>query len=239
MGDSVIVTSQGPGERAEQEAHPLPPSAPLYRETLREVVIGRKTFALLRQIWRKLYKPTLDNLYRESASSRVRLTPDVALAEMEQVFQSVFQSVEAEGSSRTKRVPAPRPSLSFRFDRIAFRREAHHYAVNLFYKTYFSRKHESPRAASRFVGNNRGRTALRRGRSVLSQPRMIRTVLLEHGGPLHADKISEAIAKKFKVSLKRHDITSVIYRAIKEGRFFRKQGINTFGLVEWLPRRVV
>ena len=235
----MSVTSQGPGARAEQEAHPLPPSAPLYRETLREEVVVRKTFAILRQIWRKLYKPTLDNLYRESASRRVRLTPDVALAEMEQVFQSVFQSVEAEGNSGAKRVPAPRLGLSFQFDRIAFRREAHHYAVNLFYKTYFSRKHESPRATSRFVGNNRGRAALRRGRSVLSQPRMIRTVLLEHRGPLHADKIGEAIAKKFKVRLKRHDITSVIYRAIKEGKFFRKEGINTFGLAEWLPRRVV
>ena len=198
----------------------------------------RKTAFILRRIWRKLYKPTLDNLYRESASSRVLLTPDLALTEMEQVFKSVFQGVEAEGSSASKKVPTPRLSLYFRFDRIAFRREAHHYAVNLFYKTYFSRKHEAAHAPSRIVSSSRGRAALRSGQSVLSQPRMIRTVLLEHGGPLHADKISEAIAKRFKVRLRRHDITSLIYRAIREGKFFRKEGINTFGLVEWPPRRI-
>jgi len=226
----VIVTSQGPGGRAEEEAHPLPPSAPLYRETVRGVAMVRQTAVILRRIWRKLYKPTLDNLYRESASRRVLLTPDLALTEMEQVFKSVFQSVEAEGSSGSKKVPAPH--------RIAFRREAHHYAVNLFYKTYFSRKHEAVHAASRIVSSSRGRAALRSGQSVLSQPRMIRTVLLEHGGPLHADKISEAIAKRFKVRLRRHDITSLIYRAIREGKFFRKEGINTFGLVEWPPRRI-
>ena len=159
-----------------------------------------KAFDILRRIWRKLYKPTLDDLFRESASRKVLLKPDVALTEMEHIFKSVFQNVEAEGRS-AKKVPAPRVGLYLRSDRIAFRREAHHYAVNLFYKTYFSRKQGASRAASTIAGSNHGQAASQRGETVWSQPRMIRMVLQEHGKPLHADKISEAIAKRFKVKL--------------------------------------
>jgi hypothetical protein len=68
---------------------------------------------------------------------------------------------------------------------------------------------------------------------VPSQPQMIRDVLRAHGGSLDADKIARAIEKRFKVKLKRSDITSVIYRAIRERKLFRKAGINTFALVEW------
>jgi len=70
----------------------------------------------------------------------------------------------------------------------------------------------------------------------MSQVQMIREVLLKHGGPLHADKITEAIEKRFNVKLKRADITPLIYRAIRGSKFFRKEGVNTFGLVEWRTR---
>jgi len=191
----------------------------------------KKGNVVLHQIWRMLYKPVLDSLFSETASKGVRLTPDMAIEQMEKLFETVFLCVEQEGSSATKKGLSPSPRLYFRFGRVAFRREAHHYAVDLFYSTYFLCKHEAPHAALKMVGGDSGRSALQRGARAMSQPQMIREVLLEHGGPLDVDKIAGAIEKRFKVKLKRHDITSVIYRAMRERKFFRKEGINTFALV--------
>jgi hypothetical protein len=113
-----------------------------------------KSFVILRRIWRKLYKPTLGNLFGQSASMSVLLTPDVALKEMEQAFKSVFFSVEEECTFAPKKDPTPGRRLYFQFDRIAFRREAHHYAVDLFYNKYFSRKHGVRHAAAKLVGGD-------------------------------------------------------------------------------------
>jgi hypothetical protein len=94
------------------------------------------------------------------------------------------------------------------------------------------REVEVLRAAAKIVGGDRRGSTSQRGAGVPSQPQMIREVLVEHGGPLHIDKIAEAIEKRFNVKLKRVDITTVIYRAIRGRKLFRKEGINTFGLVE-------
>jgi hypothetical protein len=51
--------------------------------------------------------------------------------------------------------------------------------------------------------------------------------------PLHVDKISDAIKRKFNIKLKPTYVASVIYRTIKKGNLFRKEGSNTFGLLEW------
>lgn len=98
------------------------------------------------------------------------------------------------------------------------------------------REVELLRAAAKIVGGDHKRSTSQRGTDVMSQPRMIREVLLKHGRPLHADKIAKAIDKRFNVKLKRADITSVIYRAIRGRKLFRKGRINTFGLVEWPAR---
>lgn len=98
------------------------------------------------------------------------------------------------------------------------------------------REVEILRAATRIVSDDR-RQSSHRVTGVLSQPQMIRDVLQKNGSPLHVDKIAEVILKRFKVKLKRSEITSVIYRAIRGKKFFRKEGINTFGLVEWPVRR--
>lgn len=74
-------------------------------------------------------------------------------------------------------------------------------------------------------------------RNKISQAQMIRAVLLEHDRPLHADELRKKIKERFGTPLKNHDITSVIYRAIRGGAFFRKEGVNTFGLIEWKGRR--
>jgi HB1/ASXL restriction endonuclease-like protein with HTH domain len=89
------------------------------------------------------------------------------------------------------------------------------------------------RAATKIVGNGSRQSTSDRGGDVMSQPQMIREVLLKHGRPVHADQIAEGIEKRFNVKLKRAEITSVIYRAIRGNKFFRKEGTNTFGLRDW------
>ena len=74
-------------------------------------------------------------------------------------------------------------------------------------------------------------------RNKVSQTQMIRAVLLEHDRPLHVDELRKEIKERFGTPLKRHDLTSVIYRAIRGSTFFRKEGVNTFGLIEWKRRR--
>lgn len=94
------------------------------------------------------------------------------------------------------------------------------------------REIEILRAAATIVaGNHRQATNGRRG-GLLSQPQMIRVVMLDSGRPLHVDEIAEAVAKRFNVNLQRTDITPTIYRAIRNKRLFRKVGTNTFGLLE-------
>jgi len=69
--------------------------------------------------------------------------------------------------------------------------------------------------------------------AALTQPQMIREVLLEKGESLHVEKIAERLKEKFGVKLKPLYLTSIIYRLMKKGRLFRKDGPNTFGLLEW------
>jgi hypothetical protein len=71
--------------------------------------------------------------------------------------------------------------------------------------------------------------------TVVTQPLMIRSILLEKGAPLHVKKIADGIKKKFGVKFKPLYLTSIIYRIMKKGKLFRKEGPNTFGLLEWPP----
>ncbi len=72
--------------------------------------------------------------------------------------------------------------------------------------------------------------------AAMTQPQMIRAVLLEKGEALHVEKIADAIKKKFGVKFKPLYLTSIIYRLMKKGRLFRKEAPNTFGLLEWPTR---
>jgi hypothetical protein len=92
------------------------------------------------------------------------------------------------------------------------------------------------RNARRILGARGESSRTNRNRNKISQTQMIRTVLLEHDRPLHVDELRKKIKKKFGAPLKNGDITSLIYRAIRGGAFFRKEGVNTFGLNEWKER---
>ncbi len=91
----------------------------------------------LRQIWRKWYKPALDALFKEFESAGIRLTPDAAIEEMEGLFKSVLDRSESASESELKDNALNK--MTFRFDDVAMTCEAHHYAVDLFYKYYFPR----------------------------------------------------------------------------------------------------
>jgi HB1, ASXL, restriction endonuclease HTH domain len=93
------------------------------------------------------------------------------------------------------------------------------------------------RAAAKIVEAERKQPIIHRRSSPISQPQMIRMVLLEQGRPLHVDQIAKAIGKRFGVKLKRTDITPIVYRAIRGRKLFRKEGTNTFGLLEWSAKK--
>jgi hypothetical protein len=68
----------------------------------------------------------------------------------------------------------------------------------------------------------------------ISQPEMMRAVLLESIEPMHVAKIGEAIQRKFKKKIKPVHLSAIIYRHIKSGKSFFKveNKPNTFGLLE-------
>jgi hypothetical protein len=108
-----------------------------------------KDSTVLRRIWRKWYKPVLEDLFKECAAIRVQLTPDRAIEEMEVIFGDVFRTVSAGTGKEANKDPDGEPGLIFRFDEPAFTCEAHHYAVDLFYRTYFPRGGTQRRGAPR------------------------------------------------------------------------------------------
>jgi hypothetical protein len=117
--------------------HPGLPAALTFKPGVtREVAMAEKNSAVLRRIWRKWYKPTLDDLFKEYESIDVLLTPEAAIEKMEELFKWVLDRSESADSSEPTSNPIGRPT--FRFDEVAMTREAHHYAVDLFYN--FPRK---------------------------------------------------------------------------------------------------
>ena len=94
----------------------------------------------LRATWRRHYKRLLDLIFEECASQNITATPDDAMNLMgeltESLFKAILQSKQDGDASGADSV--------LRFDYDAYCREAHHYAVDRFYKTYFPRKRGAP-----------------------------------------------------------------------------------------------
>jgi hypothetical protein len=88
----------------------------------------------LRRKWRELYKPILEDLYKDYAPTNILLTPYAAVEKIYESLKSAFDRIESTASSEST------SKQVFRIDDIALAREAHHYAVDLFYKYYFPRK---------------------------------------------------------------------------------------------------
>ena len=93
------------------------------------------------------------------------------------------------------------------------------------------------RNAGQILGARVESSRTSQNRNGISQVQMIRAVLLQHDRPLHVNELRKRIKEKFGKPLENRDLTSVIYRAIRGGTFFRKEGVNTFGLLEWKGRR--
>lgn len=93
------------------------------------------------------------------------------------------------------------------------------------------REVEALRIAMRLVGE----TAENSGSvNELSQPQMMRAVLLDHGKPMHINEIGNAIKKRFDKKIKNTYLAALVYRYIKRGKlFYKAEKPNTFGLLEW------
>jgi hypothetical protein len=89
-----------------------------------------QTAKKLREMWRKRYTHFLNSIFEECASNEITVGPDEAMDWMEECLVG-----DGKQSNLDETMPAPVSSL--RFDFAAYRRDAHHYAVDQFYKTYF------------------------------------------------------------------------------------------------------
>jgi len=94
----------------------------------------------LREMWRKRYTHLLNSIFEECASNGITVGPDEAMDWMEGCLKKLVS--DGKQSSLDETMPAPVSSL--RFDFAAYRRDAHHYAVDQFYKTYFPRGRGTP-----------------------------------------------------------------------------------------------
>ena len=68
----------------------------------------------------------------------------------------------------------------------------------------------------------------------ITQPEMIRSVMLEADQPMHSSAIGEALQRKYKKKIKPTHIVAIIYRCIKNNRLFYKveDKSGTFYLLE-------
>ena len=105
-----------------------------------------QTANALREMWRKRYSQVLDWIFEEYASGKL-IRPDDAMDLMEELLEKLVG--EDEQSSLDRTTPRPVPIMRFDFD--AYRREAHHYAVDRFYKTYFPRKRGAPQLSEGYL----------------------------------------------------------------------------------------
>ncbi len=90
----------------------------------------------LREMWRKRYRQVLDMIFEGCASEEITLEPDEAMEWMEELFDRLV----SDSRQDKPKEDASGPVAVLRFNYDAYRREAHHYAVDRFYKTYFPRK---------------------------------------------------------------------------------------------------
>jgi hypothetical protein len=88
-----------------------------------------------RKTWRDLHKDILDDLYREAAENDLPLLPDTAFLRLFDELERWFPSSVGQTQKSTA-TPRLRPRMGL----IAGLREAHHYSVDAFYRTYFPQK---------------------------------------------------------------------------------------------------
>jgi hypothetical protein len=91
----------------------------------------------LRQMWRKRYRYILDSIFEEFASNKTTIRPDEAM----ELMKACLEKMANDGKRSDDATSGP---AYFQFDFVAYRREAHHYAVDRFYKTYYPRKRGAP-----------------------------------------------------------------------------------------------
>jgi hypothetical protein len=98
-----------------------------------------QTAKQLREMWRKRYTQVLDQIFEAFASQEIRIGPDAALEEMENFLERLCNQSRQDESK-----DASSATAVIRFNFAAYRREAHHYAVDRFYRTYFPQKRGAP-----------------------------------------------------------------------------------------------
>ena len=73
-----------------------------------------------------------------------------------------------------------------------------------------------------------------------STPQKVTAILQAEGKPLHVSQIATELKNKFKTSVKKNNLSVLLYRYAQRGsRFYKvKDKPNTYGLIEWQAKVV-
>jgi hypothetical protein len=87
--------------------------------------------------WSDSFDQFLEEIFVVARTNGFRLTPDQAMAELDEALASILATPDTPEKDRGL---TARPRLAVRIDIVALRCKVHHFAVDLFYKTYFPRR---------------------------------------------------------------------------------------------------
>ena len=87
--------------------------------------------------WIQIFEESVADLFGLARNCGVRLTPDQAMAELDDALESALAKARVSEAGKDS-AHAPHPPL--RLDAVAFRRKIHRRAVDMYYNTYFPRK---------------------------------------------------------------------------------------------------
>jgi hypothetical protein len=133
---------------AEEQGHPTLPAAHLCRKwgatwevAVAENDVPRKTVSHIslegfKTKWIDIFQQSLKDIFDAARISGVRLTPDKAMAMLDDDVAAFEKAGGLEGNAGSASPSLP----ALRIDVVAIRRKVHHCAVDLFYNTYFPRK---------------------------------------------------------------------------------------------------
>ena len=82
------------------------------------------------------FQRLLEAIFEDERTSDSTLTPDQAMDSLDEMLATIAAALD---SSDSKKNSPAHPRLPLRTDTVAFRRKIHHYAVDLYYNTYFRR----------------------------------------------------------------------------------------------------
>jgi hypothetical protein len=98
------------------------------------------------------------------------------------------------------------------------------------------REIEALRLAISLLGSDGSEPVIDINTELLSQPKMIASILEANGRPMHVREIAYQLKKRFNLETKKSNLGVMLFRYSKRGSTFYKEHDkpNTYGLLKWV-----